>query len=140
MRAVAAVGQVVRARTTTALAHVTGPPLPADTEFFWSQGLLDVLFEYPIESDRSEFSIDPRLARLGLRVVTVLRFLPPGGAVRAFEFRRLRARPARSALASGGAAVRQLGFFHILDGTDHLLFLLLPGHSVPALPRAGRWS
>ena len=32
-----------------ALAHVTGPPLPPDTEFVWSQGLLDVLFEYPIQ-------------------------------------------------------------------------------------------
>ena len=38
-----------------ALAHVTGAPLPADTELFWSQGLLDVLFEYPIQSDRSGF-------------------------------------------------------------------------------------
>src|SRR5215216_152212 len=39
-----------------ALAHVTGPRLPVDTEFVWSQGLLDVLFEYPIQSDRSHFS------------------------------------------------------------------------------------
>src|SRR5262249_37625863 len=45
-----------------ALAHVTAPPLPPDTEFVWSQGLLDVLFEYPIQSDRSNFSIQPRLA------------------------------------------------------------------------------
>ena len=50
-----------------ALAHLTGPRLPAQTEFFWSQGLLDVLFEYPIQSDQSRFSIQPRLARLGLR-------------------------------------------------------------------------
>lgn len=28
-----------------ALAHVTGPPLPPDTEFVWSQGLLDILFD-----------------------------------------------------------------------------------------------
>src|SRR4051812_16087431 len=33
-----------------ALAHVTGPPLPPDAEFVWAQGLLDVLFEYPIQS------------------------------------------------------------------------------------------
>ncbi len=55
----------------------------------------------------------------------MLRFLPPGGAVRAYEF-----------LGDPGlvhldprwyqAALRfvELGFFHILDGTDHLLFLL----------------
>jgi len=38
-----------------ALAHLTGPPLPSQTEFSWSQGLLDVLFEYPIQSDQSRF-------------------------------------------------------------------------------------
>jgi HupE/UreJ protein len=107
-----------------ALAHVTGPPLPPDTEFVWAQGLLDVLFEYPIASDRSRFSIDPRLARLGIRTLTVLRFLPPGGAVRAFEFY------GDPGLIQLDPSWRQaawqfvkLGFFHILDGTDHLLFL-----------------
>src|SRR5689334_15772874 len=35
-----------------ALAHVTGPPLPAATSIYWEQGLLDVLFDYNIESDR----------------------------------------------------------------------------------------
>src|SRR4029077_14897912 len=34
-----------------AIAPLTGPGLPATTEFFWSQGLLDVLFEYPIASE-----------------------------------------------------------------------------------------
>jgi len=68
-----------------ALAHVTGPRLPADTEFFWSQGLLDVLFEFPIQSDRSHFSIEPRLGRLGLRTLTLVRFLPPDGSIRSFE-------------------------------------------------------
>ena len=107
-----------------ALAHVTGPPLPPDTEFVWSQGLLDVLFEYPIQSDRSKFSIEPRLARLGIRTLTVVRFLPPGGAVRAFEFY---GDPGLVHLdPSWFQAAWQfvtLGFFHILDGTDHLLFL-----------------
>src|SRR5262245_17952411 len=68
-----------------ALAHVTGPRLPADTEFFWSQGLLDILFEFPIQSDRSHFSIEPRLGRLGLRTLTIVRFLPPDGGIRTFE-------------------------------------------------------
>jgi hypothetical protein len=107
-----------------ALAHVTGPPLPPDTEFVWAQGLLDVLFEYPIRSEQSRFSIGPRLARLGIRTVTVLRFLPPGGAVRAFEFE------GDPGLVELDPSWRQaawqfvkLGFNHILDGTDHLLFL-----------------
>jgi len=107
-----------------ALAHVTGPKLPDTTEFVWSQGLLDVLFEYPIRSDRSLFSIRPRLARLGVRTLTVLRFLPPGGAVRGFEFYgdpglvRLDPRWHQAAFQ-----FVKLGFFHILDGVDHLLFL-----------------
>jgi hypothetical protein len=108
-----------------ALAQLTGPRLPPDTELYWDQGLLDVWFEYPIASDRSEFSIHPALARLGMRVLTVLRFLPPGGAVRAFELAgdpglvRLDPRWHQAALR-----FVELGFFHILDGTDHLLFLL----------------
>ena len=107
-----------------ALAHVTGPPLPADTNVVWNQVMLDVLFDYPIQSDRSRFSIHPGLARLGLRVVTVLRFLPPSGVVRAFEYDgdpglvRLDPRWYQAALR-----FVNLGFFHILDGTDHLLFL-----------------
>src|SRR5579864_5504990 len=34
----------------TALAHVTGPPLPVTETLYWEQGILDVLFEYPIQS------------------------------------------------------------------------------------------
>ncbi|HME09636.1 MAG TPA: hypothetical protein VKG25_21435, partial [Bryobacteraceae bacterium] len=70
----------------TALAHVMGPRLPVETNVFWNQPLLDVLFEYPIASGQSKFAIHPGLARLGLRVVTSLRFVPPNGAIRAFEF------------------------------------------------------
>lgn len=108
-----------------AVARITGPRLPGDTEVYWDQAMLDASFEYPAHSDTSTFSIRPAFARLGLRVVTVLRFLPPGGAVRAFEFEgdpglvRLDPRWHQAAwrFVEGG-------FFHILDGTDHLLFLL----------------
>jgi len=107
-----------------ALAHVTGAALPNDTDVVWDQTMLDVLFEYPIQSDQSRFSVRPVLARLGQRVVTVLRFLPPGGAVRAFEFV---GNPGLVRLDPSWhqAALRfvESGFFHILDGTDHLLFL-----------------
>ena len=73
-----------------------------------------------------DFSIDPALARLGVRVVDGAA-LPAAGRRRARVRvrRRSRARPARSALAPGGAgASSSSGFLHILDGTDHLLFLL----------------
>src|SRR4051812_18004150 len=67
-----------------ALAHVTGPALSNDTTIFWEQGVLDVLFEYPIQSDRSYFSIHAAFDRFALKVITSLQFLPPGGIDRAY--------------------------------------------------------
>jgi hypothetical protein len=108
----------------SALAHVTGPALRDTTDVYWDQTLLDVLFDTSIQSDRSRFSIQPRFGRLGLRVTTVLRFVPTGGEVRAFEFDgdpglvRLDPQWYQAALN-----FVHRGFLHILDGTDHLLFL-----------------
>jgi len=62
-----------------ARAHVLGPKLSNDLDLYWNQQFLDVLLEYPIRSDRSEFAISFRVDRLGLKVATALRFLPPGG-------------------------------------------------------------
>ena len=108
-----------------ALAHVAGPRLPEKMDLFWNQALLDVLFEYPIQSAGGPFSIRPRLERLGLRVTIALRFLPSGGAERAYEFH---GDPGLVALDPRWhqAALRfvESGFMHILEGTDHLLFLL----------------
>jgi hypothetical protein len=107
-----------------ALAHVTGPKLPNDTQVYWDQTLMDVLFDYPIQSDQDRFSIHPGLDGLAVHVAVVLRFLPPSGAVRAFEFFgdpglvRLDPRWHQAALR-----FVKLGFLHILDGTDHPLFL-----------------
>jgi HupE / UreJ protein len=108
-----------------ALAHVRGPRLTNATSVVWDQVFLDTLLEYPIHSHHARFSIHSELARLGLRTVTVLRFLLPGGAIRAFEFT---GDPGVVPLDPRWhqAAFRfvKLGFTHILDGTDHLLFLL----------------
>ena len=107
-----------------ALAHVEGPRLPDDMQLYWNQQLLDVLLEYPIKSDRSQFAIQFGVDRLGRNVTTVLRFLPPGGATRALEFHgdpgviRLDPRWHQAALSFVAS-----GFWHILGGTDHLLFL-----------------
>ena len=109
----------------TAVAHVTGPKLPETTQVAWDQTMLDAWLEYPIHSDRAQFSIRPNVERLGVRVLTVLRYLPPNGAIRAFEFEgdpgliRLDPRWYQASLR-----FVQGGFLHILDGTDHLLFLL----------------
>lgn len=109
----------------TALAHITGPPLPPDTLLVWEEGLLDVAFAFPIESETSRFAISPGLTRLGLRVNVVLRFLSPTGVERAFDVHgdpgivQLDPRWHQAALR-----FTRDGFHHILDGIDHLLFLL----------------
>ena len=109
-----------------ALANITtGPRLDRSTEIFWEQGMLDVMFEYPIASDQSDFAIRPGLTRLGLQVNIVLRFLQPGQPERAFDVH------AETGIVHLDPRWHQAfylfardGFFHILDGTDHLLFLL----------------
>jgi hypothetical protein len=120
-----------------ALAHVTGPALTNDTSIFWEQGLLDVLFEYPIQSDRSRFAVHMAFDRFGISVITALRFMPPGGVVRPYELEgdaglvQLDPRWHQAALR-----FINLGFFHILDGTDHLLFLfclVIPFRRIRAL-------
>ena len=106
-----------------ALAHITGGTKPIG-DVPVEQVMLDAVLEYPIRSETSAFSIRPRLERLGMNVVTVLWFLPPEGTVRAFEYNGdaglVRLDP--SWLQAALTFVR-LGFFHILDGIDHLLFL-----------------
>jgi hypothetical protein len=108
-----------------ARSHVTGEPLDAGTLLVWQQAMMDVLIEYPIESATSDFSIRPELARLGIRTTTVLRFLPPDRGERVFRYD---GDPGLVRLDPSWhhAAIRfvRLGFEHILDGIDHLLFLL----------------
>src|SRR5947199_7446193 len=107
-----------------AAANIAGPKLAPDVNVAWPQTMLDVWLEYPIASERSAFSIRPEWGRLGHNVVTILRFLPAGGTERAFE---LVGDPGLVRLDPRWhqAARRfvEMGFYHILDGTDHLLFL-----------------
>ena len=109
-----------------AMAYITtGPRLGQETQIYWEQGLLDVVFEYPIGSDQSDFAIRPGLTRLGLRVNIVLQFMQPGKPERVFDVH------ADTGIVHLDPRWHQAfylfareGFFHILDGTDHLLFLL----------------
>ena len=107
-----------------AIANVLSAPLSDDIELPPQQAMLDVLLEWSIMSEESDFSIDSRFAQLGIRTVTVLRFLPAGGAERAFQYSGnpglVRLDP-RWHQAAWRFVV--LGFDHILDGIDHLLFL-----------------
>jgi HupE / UreJ protein len=118
-----------------ARAHLAAPQ--QETGLVWSQALLDVALEVPIQSDQSRFSLHSALARLGVRTVTVLGFQPPGGKERIFEFEGdpglMRLDP--SWTQAVGRFVRS-GFEHILEGIDHLLFLaclVLPLRSLRAL-------
>lgn len=106
-----------------ALAHVTDAGLTEATQLPWQQALLDVLLEYPIASESAQFAIRPGFDRLGVEVVTILRFVTRDG-VRPFEFRgdpglvQLDPRMHQAAWH-----FVKLGFLHVLDGADHLLFL-----------------
>ncbi|MEP6617749.1 MAG: HupE/UreJ family protein [bacterium] len=108
-----------------AVAHLAAPPLDAAVDLPWRQAMLDVEFEYTIQSQTSAFEIKPELAHLGLHTTTVLRFIPASGAERAFTYI---GNPGRVALDPRWhqAALRfvELGFTHILGGIDHLLFVL----------------
>lgn len=109
-----------------ALANVeTGAKLDNSAEIYWDNGMLDVLFETPITSDQSDFAIEPGLTRLGLQVNIALKFQQPGQPERVFDVHAdtgiVHLDP--SWYQASFLFTRE-GFFHILDGTDHLLFLL----------------
>ena len=108
-----------------AIAHTREPPLSADTKIPLATALFTTVLEYPITSDRSRFSIDPKFARMGIRVATVLRFQLMDGSERVFTFAGdpglVRMDPEWYQAAGRFVA---LGFEHILSGIDHLLFLV----------------
>jgi len=107
-----------------ALANAMSPPLSDDVNLFWRQGVLDTLVTFPITSEDSEFSVNPELGTLASETTTVLRFILPSGAERVFNY-----------LGNPGQVLLDprlhqavfrfigMGFTHILEGVDHLLFL-----------------
>jgi hypothetical protein len=109
----------------SALAATTGASLPASTDIPHANALIDVVIDYPISSERSAFSIQPTLARLGLQVTTVLRYLTPDGAERVYQYRGdpglVHLDPAWYHAAWQFV---KLGIQHIISGIDHLLFVL----------------
>jgi hypothetical protein len=115
-----------------AVAHVSASPLAPDVQLATSQALVDVMLDYPIASSQSRVSISTRFEAAGVRSVTVLRFRTAGTSAgralpleRAFQFHGnsglVRLDPRWFQAASRFVVD---GFFHILGGVDHLLFLL----------------
>lgn len=108
-----------------AVAHITAPKPTNSDNLVWSQVFFDVLLECDIRSDQSAFSARPGMELLAARVAVVLRFFAPNGAVRAYEFigdPGIVPLDPRWHQAAGRFV--SLGFSHILEGADHLLFLL----------------
>ncbi len=121
----------------SALETVNSPTISDDVNLYFRQGFLDILATYPISSAESRFSIDPRLGTLGLETTTVLRYVLEDGAERTFSYI---GNPGRVNLDPHWYQAMwnfiSLGFVHILEGADHLLFLfclLIPLRNVRAL-------
>jgi hypothetical protein len=108
-----------------AVADVSGPPLGADVQLAASQALVDVMLDYDNVQPESRLSISTRFETAGLRSVTVVRFRAGGDTERAYQFHGdsglVRLDPRWFQAASRFVVD---GFFHILGGVDHLLFLL----------------
>ncbi len=109
----------------SALQHVNGDRLPPDTLLTQDQAQVDALLETPIQSERSDFSFEPRFARVGVRVTTTLAFLPAEGGIRQFEYdgdpETFHLDPNRS---QAFTRLVQAGFAHYFQQADYLLFLL----------------
>jgi hypothetical protein len=70
----------------TALTHLQGPPLPTNTDLFWTQGFFDVHFEYPLREREPNISIRLNLGpELGQRAKLRLEYLPLGEGARSYE-------------------------------------------------------
>lgn len=108
----------------SALQNILSAPLGDEVNLFWRQGVLDVMVTYPIDSEVGSFSVEPLLSTLSNETTIALRFLVPDGTERAFNFV---GNPGVVLLDPRWhqAAIRfiVMGFDHILEGLDHLLFL-----------------
>ncbi|HYA18722.1 MAG TPA: HupE/UreJ family protein, partial [Bryobacteraceae bacterium] len=107
-----------------AMSHLARPQA-AELDTYWNQAWIDARLEYPIHSDRSAFSFRPHLAHLGARVTTSLRYLPPDGTVRSWEYlgdpENLRLDPSAGEVA---AQFFEWGFGGTIVNTDYLLIVL----------------
>ncbi|MEQ1807311.1 MAG: HupE/UreJ family protein [Burkholderiaceae bacterium] len=109
-----------------ALASVQGSSLPESAEVFWNQGYFDVYLEYPVRNALAAFAMDFHVSPgMGDRLKLDARFVAPDGVVRAFEVSTAAGRIELDPRWHQAAwTFLKAGFAHILDGPDHLLFLL----------------
>ena len=105
-----------------ALAHVTQTPSPPGAPP--EQLLFDVLLDYPLPASSTALALRPGLHHLAASTTAVLRFSSPGQPTRAFQFHNdPGVVPLDPRWHQAAWRFLTLGFEHILDGADHLLFL-----------------
>jgi hypothetical protein len=107
------------------LSHFSSPPLSDDIDLFWRQANVDVQVTYLLAGDDQSFSIETRLSGLGLRTVSAVMFTTRDDSRYQYDF-----------IGDPGLlnlnpdwlqVINQFvgrGFLHILNGLDHLLFLV----------------
>lgn len=109
----------------TALVRVRGPLPKTSDNLVWEQVYFDVLLEFPIRSAQSTFALRTGLEHLAAEVVTSLEYYAPNGAVRPYQLHGDQGRvPLDPSWSQAAWRFLQLGFRHIPDGRDHVLFLL----------------
>lgn len=108
-----------------ALAHVTSDSLESYPGLSGQQAMLDVVLEFEISRDTAQFALEPAWGHLGQRTTMVIRYVPLDGPERGYQFTGNRGRIHLDPEWYRAAwSFVTLGFGHILQGLDHLLFLL----------------
>jgi hypothetical protein len=107
-----------------ALTHVRSDQWDLPSQLVWNQQYLDVEIEVSAKNNNSNIEIDFGLQRLAQRVAIDLRFQLLNAQERAFEFNaREGAILLNPSAWQASWRFMQMGFKHILSGTDHLLFI-----------------
>ena len=114
----------VTGRVASVRLLLNGAPVGRDVQVAVQSLTLETEIDYPAPAS-ANLTIDPRLARLGVRTRSVVSFTNIDGTEQMFEYvgdpGALRMNPRWYHAAW---QFIKLGFAHILDGIDHLLFVL----------------
>lgn len=105
--------------------HFESPLLPNTTTLFWQQALVDIKLRYVRRQSESQYSIAPQLAGLGQRTLTLIKYYNLNGQEFQFDYV---GDPGLLDLNPSILLVLMKfiwdGLTHILNGIDHLLFLI----------------
>ncbi|MCW5963547.1 MAG: HupE/UreJ family protein [Bryobacterales bacterium] len=113
----------------SALDRVSAPLPGNDIKVVWNQLWFDVLLDYAVEDSPSRYTIRTGFERLAMRVSVALRFLPQEGGERVYSLHMdggsgdTDALPLDPRWHQAAGRFIGMGFEHILEGIDHLLFL-----------------